>query len=571
MDAGDVKAQLERILCSPGFTQAVRLSRFLRLVVEASQNGATESLKEYRIGVEVFDRGQHFDPRVDPIVRVEAARLRAKLAQYYASDGAQDAVLIGMPKGSYAPDIRLRGTTVNARAAAQPPLERSRIAVLPFVNMSADPDNEYFSDGLTEELINRLACVPSLHVVARTSAFRYKGRHEDVRQIGAQLNAGSVLEGSVRRSAGQVRVTAQLVDVCSGYHLFSRTYQRELGSVFALQDELAQAVADEIVLRARGEVGAEIAKALVANPDAYNHYLRGMWVLSTRAPDLLPAVDIFREALRVDPAYAPAWAGLAQCYWLLAWYRQLPSTEAMPLSKQAALKALELDPGSAQGHASLGIVLSGFEWRWAAAELHFKRAIELQPSLATIYPFYAVVCLLPQLKLDEACRMIERGLSHDPFNLLTRTIAMFIYGNAGRHEDVLRQHALAMEINPSAPSNVASLALAREWRGEVEQAIAGYRTAIAMAGEDPHFLSFLGHALALTGRKAEAKKLLRKLLDLDIARVYTGLRDADEALRWLEAAAECRAIHLLTVPADRRFDWLRSQARFQHILRLMWG
>jgi TolB-like protein len=574
MDAGAVKAQLERILSSPGFAQAGRVSRFLRLVVEASLGGETESLKEYRIGVEVFDRGKTFDPRVDPIVRVEAARLRAKLAEYYTREGASDPILIGIPKGSYAPDIRPRSAPETASAAA-PSLDRSRIAVLPFVNMSADPENEYFSDGLTEELINRLASVPALQVVARTSAFRFKGRHEDIRDIGVQLNAGSVLEGSVRRSGDQVRVTAQLIDVGSGYHVFSRTYQRAFGSLFELQDELAQSVADEIVPRARGEAVPAIARSHPAKPEAYSLYLRGMFALANRAPDLLPSVELFRESIRLDPTHAPAWAGLAQCYWLLSWYLQMPSEQAMPLSKEAALRALELDPDSAQGHVSLGIVESGFEWRWASGETHFKRAIELQPSLATIYPFYAVVGLLPQRKLDEACRMIERGVSLDPFNLLTHTIAMFVYGNAGRYEAALRQHALGMELSPDAPSIVASIALVREWQGEVEEAIDGYRKAIAMVGDQPHFVSFLGHALAIAGRKTEAKRMLEKLLaapspsDLDIARVYTGLRDADEALRWLESAAERRIIHMLTVPADRRFDWLRPQPRFQEILRVM--
>jgi serine/threonine-protein kinase len=310
--------------------------------------------------------------------------------------------------------------------------------------MSADPENEYFSDGLTEELINRLAAVPSLQVVARTSAFRFKGRHEDIREIGVHLNAGSVLEGSVRRSGDQVRVTAQLIDVGTGYHVFSRTYQRALRDIFELQDELAQSVTDEIVPRARGETGPEPVKAYAVEPEAYGLYLRGMFALANRAPELLPSVHLFRESLRIDPGHAPTWAGLSQCYWLLAWYHQMPSQEAMPLSKEAALNALALDSHSAQGHVSLGIVESGFEWRWASGESHFKRAIELQPSLATIYPFYAVVCLLPQRRLDEACRMIERGVSLDPFNGLTHSIAMFVYGNAGRHEDALRQHALGM-------------------------------------------------------------------------------------------------------------------------------
>src|SRR5262245_34548928 len=203
MDSSQVSAQLEKILSSAHFSKAGRLSRFLRLVVETAQSGQADTLKEYRIGVEVFDRGDDFDPRVDTIVRIQAAKLRSKLLEYYAQDGAHDPILITIPKGGYAPEVREQKPAPPA-GTSTPRLDPSRIAVLPFVNMSADPQNEYFSDGLTEELINRLACVPSLQVVARTSAFRFKGMNEDVREIGAKLNVGTVLEGSVRKADNQV-------------------------------------------------------------------------------------------------------------------------------------------------------------------------------------------------------------------------------------------------------------------------------------------------------------------------------------------------------------------------------
>src|SRR5262245_61822593 len=231
-----VRTQLGRILASPQFAQSDRLSRFLRLVVESAHKG--DALKEYRIGVEVFDRGRDFDPRTDPIVRVQAAKLRSKLLEYYSAGGASDPLVISVPKGGYAAAIRA-SVPLEAAAPAAPPAAsisaRSRVAVLPFASMSSDQENEHFSDGLTEELINRLAQVPTLQVVARTSAFRFKNRAEDIREVGALLNVGAVVEGSVRRAGEQIRVTAQLIDVTTGYHLFSRTYQREFRDVFALQ------------------------------------------------------------------------------------------------------------------------------------------------------------------------------------------------------------------------------------------------------------------------------------------------------------------------------------------------
>src|SRR5262245_5151780 len=235
-----VKAQLDRVLSSPQFAKAARLGRFLRLIVEESLGGNEALLKEHRIGVEVYDRGGDFDPRLDPIVRVQAAKLRSKLLEYYAGPGVHDPIAIEVPKGSYVPAIRARG------AAAEGQVKRSRVAVLPFVNIGDDRGNEPFTDGLTEELISRLARIPSLQVVARTSVFRFKGRSDDVREIGRLLAADVVLEGSARWSKERVRVTAQLIAVDTGYHLFSRTYQRDWKDLFELQDEIARAVVQEI-------------------------------------------------------------------------------------------------------------------------------------------------------------------------------------------------------------------------------------------------------------------------------------------------------------------------------------
>src|SRR5215472_16761804 len=377
MTPAEISAHLEKVLSNPLFSRSARLSRFLRFVVEAAQAGQTDSVKEYLIGVEVFDRGRDFDPRIDPIVRVQAAKLRSKLLEYYASSGAQDGIVISMPKGSYAPEIRDRKPTV-AGAASKVAPERSRIAVMPFTNISPDPENEYFSDGLTEEVINRLACIPGLQVVARTSAFRFKGHNEDLREVGAKLNVGTVMEGSVRKAGDQLRVTAQLIDVQSGYHLFSQTYHRELKDVFQVQEELAQAVVDEIAPLSADGASRVVVKTRTVNLDAYNAYLRGRYAQANRFNDRNQWIDSFREALEIDPEHAPAWAGLAYGYFMLAWFYQMPSNEALPLSKEAALKTIELDSSFGQGHSSLGLIKCSFEWDWASGEASFRRAIELQ-------------------------------------------------------------------------------------------------------------------------------------------------------------------------------------------------
>src|SRR5262245_4679592 len=563
-----VSAQLARILASPLFAHSERLSRFLKLAVEVAQSG--EPLKEYRIGVDVFDRGKSFDPRTDPIVRVQAAKLRSKLLEYYAGGGANDALVISVPKGSYAAEIQAAQRA--AAAAAEPataPVKNTRVAVLPFVSMSADQDDEHFSDGLTEELINRLTQVPTLQVVARSSAFRFKNRAEDIREVGALLNVGAIVEGSVRRAGDQIRVTAQLVDVASGYHQFSRTYQRQFNDVFALQDELAQAVVDEITSDGQSRVRKS---APPADFDAYVVYKRAMLALSNLWGDYRKAEQLFREAIARDPRFAPSWGGLAHAYWMLTWSRQLPAADAMPLCKQAAEKTIELDAEAAEGHCSLGIVASGFEWRWSDAEAHFERAIELQPSLAMTYPFYAIACLLPQGKLDKARAMVDRSLALDPFNPLYLVIAAFIYACSGRYDEVHRLHNLGKDLNPTAPPTWSVEAFAKELEGRHDEAIEDYRKFVTRRAE---MMGFLGHALAITGQRGEALECLEVLSALptppalEIARIHAGLRNADEALRWLGKGIAQRSMHLILLPPDRRFDWLRSDPRYAEVVRPM--
>ena len=286
MAPADVGAQLERILSSRHFASSPRLTAFLRYVVTRSQSSETESLKEYAIGVEVFRRGAEFDPRLDNIVRIQAARLRSRLVEYYAAEGDADPIIISIPKGGYAPETMTRSAPPTIAA---PVTDRSRVAVLPFVNMSSNPENEYLSDGLTEEIINRLAGLPGLHVVARTSVFSFKGRNEDLRIVGRKLNVGVILEGSIRAAGTRLRVTAQLVDVESGFRLFSRSYDRELSDVLELQDEVAEAVAGEIA------PATERRSAAVSEPSISMHTRR------TCAACLRcqPSSPIWTPALRV--------------------------------------------------------------------------------------------------------------------------------------------------------------------------------------------------------------------------------------------------------------------------------
>ncbi|MBI3696829.1 MAG: hypothetical protein HY238_18580 [Acidobacteria bacterium] len=338
----EIQAQLSKILASPVFAGSDRMSRFLRFTVERALRGEGDRLKEYLLGVEVFDRRSSYDPRIDPIVRVEARRLRSKLEKYYETEGRGDPVRIDFPKGGYSPVLRERD-----RAAPAP--ERRTIAVLPFANLSSDPENEYFSDGLTEELIQALTKVEGLRVVAWSSAFQFKGKARDIRQVGRQLSVDTVLEGSVRRADDRLRITAQLVDVSDGRYLWSQIYEREMKDVFAIQDEISRAIADTPRIKLTGA----LVKPYTVNLEAYNLYLRGRFNWNKRTEEgLRKAIEYFEQALAGDAQYAPAYCGLADCYSMLGQYGLSPPREVMPQAKAAATRALDIDEALAEAHAS---------------------------------------------------------------------------------------------------------------------------------------------------------------------------------------------------------------------------
>src|SRR6185369_13885298 len=481
--AESILAQTERILASPHFVRSAALCRFLRFVVEQSLAGNADELKEYRLGVDVFQRGADFDSRVDPIVRMQAAKLRSRLAEYYNQEGRSDRLVISISKGGYAPSFSLTEGETNRDTGATG--DRQSIAVLPFVNMSADIENEYFSDGLTEELINLLTSVPGLRVVARTSVFSFKNVATDIRDIGAKLNVQTVLEGSVRKSGNQLRVTAQLIDVGSGYHLLSRTYPRELKDVFAVQEELANAVVTEIMPQMRGVRPEGFLRVKAVDLTAYNLYLKGMFALSKSFLGPRESAAIFQEVLKIDPSYAPAAAGLAYAYFVMAWYSIVPAKEAMPLGKLAAQNALRLDPSLAQGYTILGAIQAVFDWDWAEAERNFQQAIALQPGLASAYQLHAGTCCLAHRRLADAVAAIEQAIALNPFDTLVRATSTHIYAVAGNQQAALENYSLGMEINPKAPLLYRAIGLAHQARGEFDSAIEAFRKACDVSGRAP--------------------------------------------------------------------------------------
>jgi serine/threonine-protein kinase len=563
-----VRAQLARILASDAFTRSPRLSRFLEFTVEESLAGRADGLKEYLIGGEVFGRPASFDPRNDAIVRVQAVSLRSRLANYYAKHGAGDPVLIEYTKGSYVPVMRERAAEVEPETGDPGP---DSIAVLPFVNMSSDPENEYFSDGLTEELISALSNVHGLRVVARTSVFQYKAKPADVRQIGAQLNARMVIEGSVRKAGDRLRITAQLVDARNGYETWSRTYRVEMKDLFAVQQEIARAIASTLRERERGPLTRRTGSL-----DAYHSYLKGRFYLNKWSEEgFRKSIDFFEEAIVQDPDMAAAWSGLSDALFVMACHGKLSPREAMPKARGAAERAMELGDSFAEPHVSLGAVRAIYDWDWEGAEREFQRAIELDPGSATAYQWYGVLCLIPKGRLDEAESAIRHARELDPLSPPINTSLGLVYFVQARYEEAIRYFEKALEIDPN-------FYLAHWWLGVIYlnrsmllKAFAELRKAGVVSGKRHYDTTTFTYGDALIGKRAKARRMLGELTRLSaerhispvmIAAVCVMLGEKDAALDWLDKAYTERDSWLAWVGVDRRFDPLRNEERFTTLL-----
>ena len=463
------------------------------------------------------------------------------------------------------------GTTLPPRSRTGP-----SIAVLPFTNISADPENEYFSDGISEEIINALTRVPALRVAARTSSFAFKGKREDVRTIGERLNVGTVLEGSVRRAGPRLRITAQLTDVGDGYHLWGETYERELHDVFAIQDEIARAIVE--TLKVKLLTGAE---ALVNPPtehvEAYALYLKGRHYWSKRIESaLIKGLECFERAIAIDPQYALAHVGLADSYNILGYYDLRAPRECFPRAHDAARFALALEPTLAPAHAAEGYALMYHEWDFAEAERCLRRAIELDPRYAIAH-FYLGNLLTIVGRIDEAIAMMRRAIEIEPLSLIVNAAIGWCLSMARRTDQALTQYDVALDLDDR-------FLIARWWKGmtladrgelagsaeELERVVATSRT--------PTMLASLARTHALARDTAKARALLSELDDLatrryvssfELAVVRDALGEREKALTLLEAAYAERSHSMAFLAVDPRLDALRAEPRVAALRRLV--
>jgi len=449
-------------------------------------------------------------------------------------------------------------------------LQAPSIAVLPFVNLSGDKENEYFSDGMTEEIINALAGVEGVRIVARTSAFSFKGRNLDVRKIGEDLNVATVLEGSVRREGSQLRVSAQLIGVKDGYHLWSRTYDRELKSVFSVEDELARAIVQ--ALRPKLVPNHALVQQATASPEAHDLYLKGRYFWNQRTKEgLTKAKAFFEEAIALDPSYALAHSGLADSYSLLMDYGGASAAEVLPRAKAHAVEAVRLDEALAEGHASLGAI-SQHDYDWATAERELKRAIELKPGYATAHQWYAEI-LWVRGGLPEALAEAERARQLDPTSLVVNHVLAVTYLLSGDYGRTIEQATSTLELSPDFVPARAVLVVACLRTGKFDEALA---TLDREAGALPFLRVQL---LVAKGDRSAARRLLADveprfktdtLSWMGLAAAHLALGDIDRTFAWLEQGVEARDQRL---PSAMKWDpaWspIRADPRFQKLLRRM--
>jgi serine/threonine-protein kinase len=399
-----------------------------------------------------------------------------------------------------------------------PPRERSRppsiaaIGVLPFVNLSADPENEYFSDGMTDELINALAHVEGLRVAARTSAFTFKGRDVDVREVGRRLDVGAVLEGTVRRAGDRVRVTAQLINAVDGYHVWSGTFDRKLVDVFELQEELAQAIVAALPLPAASRP-ATLVRPATSGTEAYTLYLKGRFFSGKRTIEGLAAgIELFEQAIARDPGYALAHAALAEAVVFRGFeeFGDLPPLIAMPRAEAAARRALQLNPELAEGHCITGMIRLLYDWRPSDAEASLRRAIELKPTFPLAHVWYAVL-LMTRGRAEEAIARCEHATELDPLALTIQAVLGLCHHYAGRFDEALSRHRATLELEPANARVLVWSARSYRSSGRFEEALRTSEEGIARCGRLPVLLGELGTALARLGRHDEALAVLAEL------------------------------------------------------------
>ena len=573
-EAQAARWELEKVLASPGFARNKRLSRFLRFVVEGHLEGKDFELKESVIAVDVFGRSPDFDSRLDPVVRTEAVRLRTRLSDYYSTDGKADALVIELPKGGYIPRFRdatveppvTQPTAGSAPAAPRRSLwfkiataslvvavaivgvwwaKRSNgpvpIAVLPLENTSHNPTDEYFADGLTDELIRNLSIIDGLAVRSRTSSFGIKDKARNIREAGALLQSDYILEGSVFRAGQRLRIDVQLIRVHDDFPLWSGRFDRELTDVFAIQDEIAVGIVNNLRLKlGRGRRRYE------TSVEAYDLYLRARAQTDQRdRPRAIPVADIYQQVIAKDPSFAPAYAGLASADAAISaqGFRN-DHAEELTTMRSAAEKAIQLDPLLAEAHDALGMAYAR-DGQWARSEQSFRRSIELDPNNSQTYSDFASWLLLPLGRIDEAVQQMRLAVKADPLSIFAQHLLASDLMAAGRFEEAVAHCA----NDPECMGRI------RLGQGKIEEAIQLLSTVKNSR--------YLGYAFGRAGRREEAERLAVAAAPNAYfqALIYAGLGDKERTMDALDRVTQLGGARIGRALNAPEFGLLRGDPR----------
>lgn len=626
-----IRSHLDKVLASRAFVGSRRLQTFLRWISERVLADDADSIKEYRLGVEVFERGAGFDPRTDSIVRVEANRLRHKLREYYDSEGRDDGMRIDLPKGSYAPVFRLIPELESSlvpepepalqEARPAPLLSPSRykvwlgaafggiglaalaiatiivggrvslsknvpepeagidcVAVLPFQNLSGGADNERLTDGFAEELTNRLARFGELRVAARRSAFQFKNKPYDDRLIGRQLRVGSLIEGSLRREGDHLQVTVELISARDGYHVWSDRFETELSGLYSLETDILMGVLRSIKISPQGGLERVMHYAAPPDPEAHRLYLEARFYWNQRTYEALQqAIALYQQAIGKDPKYALAYAGVAECYGVIAANGLADPRQAAAKGKQAALKAIGIDSGVAEAYGALGLIRSVGDWDWQGAEESFQTAITLNPNYASAYQWRAHN-LLWQGRFSEAHDQIEKASALDSLSLvILSNRAEFAY-YMRNFAEALRLYDEVLKIDPNFISATIERGMVLMQLRKYPDAIACFEKARRLTSEEASPIVGLASVYALSGNSLEARRLFDQLQapvkgvhvsSLQFATIYASLGEVDHGIAELEKAYQAHDSFLFTIKVHPELDPLRGAPGFVSLLKKM--
>jgi serine/threonine-protein kinase len=493
----------------------------------------------------------------------KALEKRAELRYQTAADMAAD----------------LRRVTEGITAIRPDKKRYQSIAVLPFVDISQEKDQEYFCDGIAEELINGLTQLRELKVAARTSAFQFRQSDRDIRAIGQELRVAAVLEGSVRKAGNRLRISVQLVNVKDGFHLWSEKYDRDQNDIFAIQDEIALKIVEKLRLQLLDSERNQLVRRHTDNKEAYNLYLKGRYFWNRRYEGgLFKAIECFQQATEEDPRFALAYSGIADSYNILGVYSLIQTKEAYTRAKSAAKKALEIDETIAEAHASLGWIRMWYDWDWQAAEKEFRQAIRLNPNCATAHQWYGFYLALIKGQSSDAIAEFRRAQELDPLEIITNATLGWVYFFAGKYDEAIRQCRKTIEMEPNFSLTYFFLGIGMTYIGKamLNEAISAFEKLVTLSDNSPYAIGCLGYSQAKSGQSGAAARTLEQMGQLSEERyvspfwnaiIYLGLGKKTETLAQLDRAYQERESFLICLKSWSIFDDLRSEPRFEALLR----